>query len=79
MKSYYSPKLFENVWLGKIRLILWTFLENPRSSFPAKILSVFSAIFVLLSLAGLIMSSMPEFQNGDDLSPKWYIQFMEIW
>ncbi|KAI1720568.1 ion transport protein domain-containing protein [Ditylenchus destructor] len=81
LESSCPPALFDNVVLGKIRLILWTFLENPRSSIPAKILSILSATFVLLSLAGLILSSMPEFQRrnaNDEVEPLWYIQTLEI-
>uniref|UniRef100_A0A914QJV8 Potassium channel tetramerisation-type BTB domain-containing protein n=1 Tax=Panagrolaimus davidi TaxID=227884 RepID=A0A914QJV8_9BILA len=72
------PNLFDKVWMGKTRLIIWTFFENPRSSIAAKILSLLSAVFVLLSLAGLILSSMPEFQTND-MIPHWSLQALEIW
>uniref|UniRef100_A0A7E4UYT2 BTB domain-containing protein n=1 Tax=Panagrellus redivivus TaxID=6233 RepID=A0A7E4UYT2_PANRE len=73
------PKLFEKVWMGKERLVAWTFFENPRSSTYAKALSIVSAVFVLASLAGLILSSMPEFQQKDkDMAPHWALQWLEI-
>jgi hypothetical protein len=59
--------------------VIWTFLENPRSSFPAKVLSFVSALFVLLSLACLILSSMPEFQLEEDrMTPVAGIQMLEL-
>ncbi|TKR87790.1 hypothetical protein L596_012137 [Steinernema carpocapsae] len=71
------PTLFEKVWLGKFRLVVWTLFENPRSSSMAKGLSIVSAAFVLLSLAGLILGSMPEFQEGNDMEPHWTINVLE--
>ncbi|CAJ0581977.1 unnamed protein product, partial [Mesorhabditis spiculigera] len=58
-----SAMLFEKVVWGKQRYALYRFLENPRSSMAAKVFSISSALFVLLSLAGLIMSSIPELQD----------------
>jgi hypothetical protein len=55
-------EMFEKVVMGKTRYQAHQFLENPRSSIGAKVWSIASAAFVLLSLAGLILSSMPEFQ-----------------
>lgn len=72
------PQFFEKVWMGKQRLIIWTFFENPRSSFGAKVLSILSAFFVLASLGALIVSSMPEFQ-GEHGAPHWSLQIMELW
>ncbi|KAE9553597.1 hypothetical protein FO519_003192 [Halicephalobus sp. NKZ332] len=72
------PQLFEKVWMGKQRLMVWTFFENPRSSFAAKVLSILSAFFVLASLGALIVSSMPEFQNEAGI-PHWSLQAVELW
>ncbi|KAL3101268.1 hypothetical protein niasHT_028024 [Heterodera trifolii] len=79
VESTCPPAEFEGVALSRVRLILWTFLENPRSSAAAKVLSVVSASFVLLSLAGLILSSMKEFQINDGMmSPVLPLQLAEI-
>uniref|UniRef100_A0A914WTB5 BTB domain-containing protein n=1 Tax=Plectus sambesii TaxID=2011161 RepID=A0A914WTB5_9BILA len=70
------PNLFDDVCLGQQRLVIWTFLENPRSSTPAKLFSIISALFVLLSLAGLILSSLPELQDEEG-EPNWTLLQLE--
>ncbi|CAD5230906.1 unnamed protein product [Bursaphelenchus xylophilus] len=70
-------QLFEKVIMGKQRRNAYEFLENPRSSSAAKVWSIVSASFVLISLSGLILSSMPEFQM-DDLTPHMMIQITEV-
>nr|CAD2183660.1 unnamed protein product [Meloidogyne enterolobii] len=78
VESSCPPVEFENVRFGRIRLIIWTFLESPRSSFAAKLWSFASALFVLLSLACLILSSMSEFQLEDHITPVAGIQILEL-
>ncbi|CAJ0929725.1 unnamed protein product, partial [Mesorhabditis belari] len=63
MSEQHSSSMFEKVMWGKQRLMIYRFLESPRSSLAAKVFSISSALFVLLSLAGLIMSSIPELQD----------------
>ncbi|KAH7699171.1 Protein KVS-3 [Aphelenchoides avenae] len=74
--SEFSPIPFEKVWLGKPRHKAWNFLENPSSGLGAKIWSMISVLFVLLSLAGLIMSSIPDFL-GENFTPHWSIHLLE--
>lgn len=80
--------------MKKVRYAIFQFLENPRSSMGAKVMSIVSATFVLVSLAGnlpiqnrqdvetysgLILSSMPEFQTDKTLmTPHWTLSFLEI-
>lgn len=74
--------------MGKARYQAFQFLENPRSSMAAKVMSILSASFVLLSLSGietksfelysillgLILSSMPEFQiDRETMTPHWFV------
>ncbi|KAK6053139.1 hypothetical protein COOONC_09356 [Cooperia oncophora] len=72
------PSSFEKVWMGPTRLYLYRMLENPRSSFAAKVFSIVSACFVLFSLLGLILSSMPELQD-DHKEPHQVLQWLEMW
>ncbi|KAH7722441.1 Protein KVS-3 [Aphelenchoides avenae] len=72
-----SPVLFEKVWMGKARFKAWSFLENPSSGFGAKVWSIISALFVLLSLTGLILSSIPEFLD-ENFTPHWTIHLLEV-
>ncbi|KAI6227444.1 hypothetical protein M3Y99_01254600 [Aphelenchoides fujianensis] len=74
-----SAELFDKVVLGKTRYRAWQFLENPRSSIGAKVFSILSASFVLISLTGLILSSCPEFQEDEEtMTPHWTIAAIEI-
>ena len=41
---------------------LWNLLENPNSSFAAKIVAVVSCLFVVASTLSLIFSTLPVFQ-----------------
>ncbi|KAF8382274.1 kvs-3 [Pristionchus pacificus] len=82
IESSYPPSAFERVRYGPFRLKAWGFLENPRSSSGAKIFSIVSALFVLLSLSGLILSSMPELQeaNGEPIQLLIYAEMIcMIW
>ncbi|VDM74784.1 unnamed protein product [Strongylus vulgaris] len=63
--------------MGPMRLSLYRLLENPRSSFGAKVFSIISAFFVLLSLLGLILSSMPELQD-EQKEPHYILQWLEL-
>ncbi|PIO70854.1 transporter, cation channel family protein [Teladorsagia circumcincta] len=71
------PSSFEKVWMGPMRLNLYRMLENPRSSFAAKVFSIVSACFVLLSLLGLILSSMPELQD-ENKEPHQVLHWLEL-
>ncbi|KAJ1365297.1 hypothetical protein KIN20_025559 [Parelaphostrongylus tenuis] len=71
------PSSFEKVWIGHIRHNLYRLLENPRSSMAAKVFSIVSAGFVLLSLLGLILSSMPELQD-EHKEPHLVLRWLEM-
>ncbi|CAB3397623.1 unnamed protein product [Caenorhabditis bovis] len=68
---------FEKVVLGPQRLKLYRLMENPRSSFGAKVFSISSAAFVLLSLLGLVLSSMPELQDAHK-EPHYLLRWLEL-
>ncbi|KAK6043040.1 hypothetical protein COOONC_19454 [Cooperia oncophora] len=50
---------FDGACLQSFRLSTWRFLEDPQSSVPAAIFAILSVVFVF----GLILGSMPEFQE----------------
>ncbi|CAD6200183.1 unnamed protein product [Caenorhabditis auriculariae] len=80
-KAYADSSLpascFEKVWCGPARLKFYRLLENPRSSTGAKVFSFASAFFVLLSLLGLILSSMPELQDHNK-EPHYVLHWLEM-
>merc|ERR1712012_5112 len=64
---------FGNGFCGNLQHKLWNLLENPNSSFAAKIVAVVSCLFVVASTLSLIISTLPMFQipkneDDDDLS-----------
>uniref|UniRef100_A0A8R1HYU9 BTB domain-containing protein n=1 Tax=Caenorhabditis japonica TaxID=281687 RepID=A0A8R1HYU9_CAEJA len=80
-KAYADSSLpsscFDKVVFGPQRLKLYRIMENPRSSSGAKFFSVGSAVFVLLSLLGLILSSMPELQD-ENKEPHYLLHWLEL-
>ncbi|XGW02227.1 hypothetical protein V3C99_014347 [Haemonchus contortus] len=54
---------FDGARLQSFRLSTWRFLEDPQSSMPAAIFAILSVVFVFGSVFGLILGSMPEFQE----------------
>ncbi|KAL6742610.1 hypothetical protein Aduo_015742 [Ancylostoma duodenale] len=54
---------FDGAYLYSFRLSTWRFLEDPQSSMPAAIFAILSVLFVFASVFGLILGSMPEFQE----------------
>ncbi|PAV78352.1 hypothetical protein WR25_24779 [Diploscapter pachys] len=68
---------FDKVLWGPQRWKIYRFLENPRTSFGAKVFSILSGTFVLISLTGLILSSMPEFQDSNK-EPIYTLHLLEM-
>ncbi|XP_007239119.3 potassium voltage-gated channel subfamily V member 2 [Astyanax mexicanus] len=71
---------FDTMFLGKERRKIWNFMENPMSSIPAKLMSVFSSIFVLVSLLSMTLDTVEEMEylapNGQ-LSGKTHLEHVE--
>ncbi|PIO75901.1 K+ channel tetramerization domain protein [Teladorsagia circumcincta] len=54
---------FDGACMQSFRLSTWRFLEDPQSSVPAAVFAILSVVFVFGSVFGLILGSMPEFQE----------------
>ncbi|KAE9414948.1 hypothetical protein Angca_009215 [Angiostrongylus cantonensis] len=54
---------FDGAYFHSLRLSSWRFLEDPQSSYPAAVFALLSVLFVFCSVIGLILGSMPEFQE----------------
>lgn len=71
---------FESMVLGKERRKIWSMMENPISSIPAKLISVFSSICVLSSLLAMTLDTVDEMEHlfpNSDLSGKTYLAYIE--
>lgn len=53
--------------LPECRKVIWHLMESPSSSIFSKLFSVVSISFIFSSIAGLILGSMPEFQQDNHL------------
>ncbi|MFH4975078.1 hypothetical protein AB6A40_001787 [Gnathostoma spinigerum] len=53
---------FSGLAFGELRKKLWTMIEDPSSSTSAQIFATLSIVFVLISISGLILGSLPDLQ-----------------
>ncbi|KAK6741833.1 hypothetical protein RB195_009606 [Necator americanus] len=57
-----SPNLFKHLPLGELRKTIWNIIEEPTSSGFAQVFATLSVLFVLISISGLVLGSLPELQ-----------------
>ncbi|KAI1720567.1 ion transport protein domain-containing protein [Ditylenchus destructor] len=59
--------------LPEFRKVIWHLMENPSSSVFSKCFSVISITFIFISVAGLILGSMPEFQEDSRFAEFYHV------
>ncbi|VDM57801.1 unnamed protein product [Angiostrongylus costaricensis] len=57
-----SLNLFKHVRFGALRKRIWCMIEQPSSSGCAQVFATFSVLFVLISISGLVLGSLPDLQ-----------------
>ncbi|XGW17031.1 hypothetical protein V3C99_002005 [Haemonchus contortus] len=57
-----SPNQFKQLRFGELRRKVWNVIEEPTSSGYAQVFATFSVLFVLISISGLVLGSLPELQ-----------------
>ncbi|CAI5445142.1 unnamed protein product [Caenorhabditis angaria] len=57
-----KPNLFKSLKFGEIRRSIWNMIEEPTSGGKAQIFALFSVFFVLVSISGLVLGSLPDLQ-----------------
>ncbi|KAK6043911.1 K+ channel tetramerization domain protein [Cooperia oncophora] len=57
-----SPNQFKHLRFGELRRKVWNVIEEPTSSGYAQVFATFSVLFVLISISGLVLGSLPELQ-----------------
>ncbi|VDL71223.1 unnamed protein product [Nippostrongylus brasiliensis] len=57
-----SPNQFKHLRFGEVRKKIWNVIEEPTSSGYAQVFATFSVLFVLISISGLVLGSLPELQ-----------------
>lgn len=67
VEFYNDAGKFDKQPLGSVRRRIWLMLDNPGYSLPSRVISVFSILVVLGSMATMCMNSMSEFTllDGD--------------
>ncbi|KAK5979416.1 Potassium voltage-gated channel subfamily F member 1 [Trichostrongylus colubriformis] len=53
---------FKHLSFGELRRKVWNVIEEPTSSGYAQVFATFSVLFVLISISGLVLGSLPELQ-----------------
>ncbi|XP_065126685.1 delayed-rectifier potassium channel regulatory subunit KCNS2-like [Paramisgurnus dabryanus] len=61
LEFYNDAGKFDKQLLGSVRRRVWLMLDNPGYSLPSRVISVFSILVVLSSIATMCMNSMSEF------------------
>uniref|UniRef100_A0A8C1XX90 Potassium voltage-gated channel subfamily V member 2 n=1 Tax=Cyprinus carpio TaxID=7962 RepID=A0A8C1XX90_CYPCA len=75
-----NEEAFDNMFLGETRRSLWSFMEKPFSSIPAKLMAVASSMFVLVSLVTMTLTTVDEMENmasTNEFSGKTNGEFVE--
>ncbi|CAI5451917.1 unnamed protein product [Caenorhabditis angaria] len=68
---------FDGACFASLRLTLWRFLEDPQSSIIAAIFAIISVFFVFASVVGLILGSMPEFQDDPSNASGYHLMHVK--
>ncbi|CAD5215348.1 unnamed protein product [Bursaphelenchus okinawaensis] len=56
------PSEFKHLRLGSLREDIWNIIEEPNSSIYAQAFTFLSVLFVLISIGGLVLGSIPDLQ-----------------
>ncbi|CAK5116766.1 unnamed protein product [Meloidogyne enterolobii] len=55
-----------------LRKVIWHLLESPSSSLFSKLFTLLSVIFIVASVVGLVLGSMPEFQADSRFADSYH-------
>ncbi|XP_077088711.1 delayed-rectifier potassium channel regulatory subunit KCNS2 isoform X1 [Siphateles boraxobius] len=81
MEFYSDAGKFDKQLLGSVRRRIWLMLDNPGYSLPSRLISIFSILVLLGSIASMCMNSMSEngkpqedlhFQTVENLGIAWF-------
>uniref|UniRef100_A0A183BJC1 BTB domain-containing protein n=1 Tax=Globodera pallida TaxID=36090 RepID=A0A183BJC1_GLOPA len=56
----------------ELRKVVWHMMEAPSSSIVSKLFTLISVLFILASVIGLVLGSMPEFQADNRFSEHYH-------
>ena len=61
-----EEEIFGDGFIGKLQKKVWDTMEKPEVSLPAKMVSVTSLVFVIISTAGMCLTTLPALQGVDE-------------
>ncbi|KAG7249786.1 hypothetical protein CRUP_007498 [Coryphaenoides rupestris] len=75
-----NEELFEDMFMGQQRRVVWNLMEKPFSSVLAKLMAVASSLFVLISLVAMTLNTVEDMQYKTptgQLSGRTYCEYVE--
>jgi len=60
-----EPDVFADTRCGRAEEFLWNLLEKPDTSFAAKIVSIISILFIVVSLVAMTLNTVPSIAHHD--------------
>ncbi|XP_030213790.1 potassium voltage-gated channel subfamily V member 2 [Gadus morhua] len=75
-----NEELFQDMFLGHFRRVIWNLMEKPFSSVLAKLMAVASSMFVLISLVAMTLNTVEDMQYRTPtgtLSGRTYCEHVE--
>lgn len=75
-----NEELFEDMFMGQQRRVIWNLMEKPFSSVLAKLMAVASSLFVLISLVAMTLNTVEDMQYKmptGQLSGRTYCEYVE--
>ncbi|KAM7387998.1 hypothetical protein PAMP_024202 [Pampus punctatissimus] len=73
----YDEECFKHMVFGNVRKTLWNIAEDPYYSIPAKVFTVLSNLFVLLSIMAMTLNTVEELQKYK-INGRTHMEWMEI-
>ncbi|KAK7944555.1 hypothetical protein WMY93_000283 [Mugilogobius chulae] len=77
IKPHQDDAVYQTMFMGDFRKMLWDLMENPYSSLAAKAFAVFSSLFVLISIVAMTMNTVKELRDYQ-MGGKTYMEWVEI-
>lgn len=75
-----NEELFQDMFMGNKRRVIWNLMEKPFSSVMAKLVAVASSLFVIISLVAMTLNTVEDMQYKTptgQLSGKTYCEYVE--
>lgn len=62
-----DEEIFADSFIGRVQKTIWDTMEDPEVSLAARLVSIISLTFVVISTAGMCLTTLPALQGVDEL------------